>query len=342
MEGITGRVYRQVHHRFFPGIDKYYTPFLSVTRDLKLKGRDKKELDPAENPDIFLVPQFLGNDPEAFRKGIQYAGKLGYSEININLGCPSKTVTAKKKGSGLLDEPELLTRLLDGVFEETELNSSDRSSGFENPELNSSGRSSGFENSELNSSGRSSNPDRKMQISIKTRLGVSDPEEVFSLLEIYNRYPISELTIHPRVRDEGYQGRVHLDYFEECLRRSENPVCYNGDIRTVRDYEQIAEKFPEIHAVMIGRGLVGNPALVREIRGGDSLTMEELKLFHDSILESFMEAFQGDEYVSIRHMLELWSFMKENFPDSDRLIHKLYKTKRLSEYRAAADRVFCG
>lgn len=314
MEGITGRVYRQVHHRFFPGIDKYYTPFLSVTRDLKLKGRDKKELDPAENPDIFLVPQFLGNDPEAFRKGIQYAGKLGYSEININLGCPSKTVTAKKKGSGLLDEPELLTRLLDGVFEETE----------------------------LNSSGSSSNPDRKMQISIKTRLGVSDPEEVFSLLEIYNRYPISELTIHPRVRDEGYQGRVHLDYFEECLRRSKNPVCYNGDIRTVRDYEQIAEKFPEVHAVMIGRGLVGNPALVREIRGGDSLTLEELKLFHDSILESFMEAFQGDEYVSIRHMLELWSFMKENFPDSDRLIHKLYKTKRLSEYRAAADRVFCG
>lgn len=314
MEGITGRVYRQVHHRFFPGIDKYYTPFLSVTRDLKLKGRDKKELDPAENPDIFLVPQFLGNDPEAFRKGIQYAGKLGYSEININLGCPSKTVTAKKKGSGLLDKPELLTRLLDGVFEETE----------------------------LNSSGSSSNPDRKMQISIKTRLGVSDPEEVFSLLEIYNRYPISELTIHPRVRDEGYQGRVHLDYFEECLRRSENPVCYNGDIRTVRDYEQIAEKFPEVHAVMIGRGLVGNPALVREIRGGDSLTMEELKLFHDSILESFMEAFQGDEYVSIRHMLELWPFMKENFPDSDRLIHKLYKTKRLSDYRAAADRVFCG
>lgn len=314
MEGITGRVYRQVHHRFFPGIDKYYTPFLSVTRDLKLKGRDKKELDPAENPDIFLVPQFLGNDPEAFRKGIQYAGKLGYSEININLGCPSKTVTAKKKGAGLLDEPELLTRLLDGVFEETE----------------------------QNSSGRSSDPDRKMQISIKTRLGVSDPEEVFSLLEIYNRYPISELTIHPRVRDEGYQGRVHLDYFEECLRRSEHPVCYNGDIRTVRDYEQIAEKFPEVHAVMIGRGLVGNPALVREIRGGDSLTAEELKLFHDSILESFMEAFQGDEYVSIRHMLELWSFMKVNFPDSDRLIHKLYKTKRLSEYRAAADRVFCG
>lgn len=328
MEGITGRVYRQVHHRFFPGIDKYYTPFLSVTRDLKLKGRDKKELDPAENPDIFLVPQFLGNDPEAFRKGIQYAGKLGYSEININLGCPSKTVTAKKKGSGLLDEPELLIRLLNGVFEETEQHSDGRSSNFKEPEQNSSGRSS--------------NPDRKMQISIKTRLGVSDPEEVFSLLEIYNRYPISELTIHPRVRDEGYQGRVHLDYFEECLRRSENPICYNGDIRTVRDYEQIAEKFPEVHAVMIGRGLVGNPALVREIRGGDSLTMEELKLFHDSILESFMEAFQGDEYVSIRHMLELWSFMKENFPDSDRLIHKLYKTKRLSEYRTAADRVFCG
>ena len=206
MEGITGRVYRQVHHRFFPGIDKYYTPFLSVTRDLKLKGRDKKELDPAENPDIFLVPQFLGNDPEAFRKGIQYAGKLGYSEININLGCPSKTVTAKKKGSGLLDEPELLIRLLNGVFEETEQHSDGRSSNFKEPEQNSSGRSS--------------NPDRKMQISIKTRLGVSDPEEVFSLLEIYNRYPISELTIHPRVRDEGYQGRVHLDYFEECLRRS--------------------------------------------------------------------------------------------------------------------------
>jgi tRNA-dihydrouridine synthase len=312
MEGITGRVYRRVHHRFFPGIDKYYTPFISLTGNLKLKARDRKELEPAENPEISLVPQFLGNDPEAFRKEIRYAGELGYSECNINLGCPSKTVTTKKKGSGLLDEPELLKKLLDGVFEEPE-------QIFDGELPNTVG---------------------KMDISVKTRLGGSDPEEIFSLLDLFNRYPISELTIHPRVRDEGYRGRVHLDYFEECLRRSENPVCYNGDIRTVHDFSLIAEKYPNLRAVMIGRGLVGNPALVREIRGGAPLTAEELKAFHDSLLESYMEAFQGDEYVSIRHMLELWPFMKENFTDADRLIHKIFKTKRLSDYRTAVDKLF--
>lgn len=312
MEGITGRVYRQVHHRFFPGIDKYYTPFLSLTADLKLKGRNRKELDPSENPGISLVPQFLGNDPAAFRKGIRYAADLGYSEININLGCPSKTVTTKKKGSGLLGEPELLNNLLDGVFPGAGSNDNDRISDTAGG----------------------------INISVKTRLGISEPEEIFPLLEIFNRYPISELTIHPRVRDEGYKGRVHLDYFTECLRRSANPVCYNGDIRTVSDYEHIIGRFPGIHAVMIGRGLVGNPALVREIRGGEPLMIEELKDFHDSLLNAFMDAFQGDEYVSIRHMLELWPYMKEHFPESDRLIHKVFKTKRLSDYRTAVNRIF--
>lgn len=116
MEGITSYTYRNLHHRFFGGVEKYYTPFLSPSAENGLSTRELKDVLPENNGEIRPVPQLLVNHPEGFLKGARLLRDLGYREINLNLGCPSGTVTAKKKGSGLLMYPEELDALLDRIF----------------------------------------------------------------------------------------------------------------------------------------------------------------------------------------------------------------------------------
>lgn len=112
MEGVTGDLFRQAQRQTFPTADSYYTPFLSPTANRTFSPRELREIDPAHNAGIHVVPQLMGHCAEDF---LWMAGRLadmGYDEVNFNLGCPSNTVTAKKKGAGLLTEPELLRQFL--------------------------------------------------------------------------------------------------------------------------------------------------------------------------------------------------------------------------------------
>ena len=91
----------------------------------------------------------------------------------------------------------------------------------------------------------------KLPVSVKTRLGISDPAEFERLLEIYNRYPIACLTIHARVQKEKYRGPVHLPEFGQAMENSRNPVCYNGDLRTVAEVRALEERFPAVELSLI-------------------------------------------------------------------------------------------
>ena len=116
MEGLTGAVFRRVHHRFFPGVDKYFMPFLSPGKEHHFQKRDLRELAPEQNAGLHAVPQLLTRSPEDFLWCAHALADLGYQEVNLNLGCPSGTVTAKGKGSGLLRDLGELERFLDDVF----------------------------------------------------------------------------------------------------------------------------------------------------------------------------------------------------------------------------------
>ncbi len=116
MEGVTGDLFRQAQSRHFAPADRYYTPFLSPTASRALSARELREADPAHNAGIRVIPQLMGNCAEDFLWMAGALARLGYDEVNLNLGCPSGTVVTKKKGAGLLAERELLTRLLDGIF----------------------------------------------------------------------------------------------------------------------------------------------------------------------------------------------------------------------------------
>jgi tRNA-dihydrouridine synthase len=178
-----------------------------------------------------------------------------------------------------------------------------------------------------------------MKISIKTRIGKEHPDEFNELIEIYNRYPIAELIIHPRIQKDFYNNQPNMEVFREALAHSKNPVCYNGDIRTVQDYKKFIMEFPEVDKIMIGRGLVANPALAEEMLGGPKLEKNRLKEFHDRILEDYRKVLSGDRNTLFK-MKELWYYLGSMFADSDKYVKKIKKSERIPAYEEAVAALF--
>ena len=116
MEGVTSRDFREVHAACFPGVDRYWIPFLSPTASHQLTARQRRELEPGPLGFDRLVPQILTKDAADFRWAAEAIGALGYREVNLNLGCPSGTVVSKGKGAGLLRDPAALDRFLEAIF----------------------------------------------------------------------------------------------------------------------------------------------------------------------------------------------------------------------------------
>ena len=294
MEGLTDSIYRQLHHKYFPGIDCYFTPFFSPTVHRHLTPREIRELPPADTLPYRVVPQLLTKVAEDFLWMAEQCRQLGYDEINLNLGCPSGTVTAKGKGSGMLKDMEALGAFLDSIY-------------YADP----------------------------LPISVKTRLGFSDPEEFPALLEIFNKYPIKELTIHPRVRSQFYNGDVDMKAFAYAVANSKNSLCYNGNLCSKADIEKFKKQFPSVDAVMLGRGLIADPGMLTP--GGT--TVDALESFHADLLARYTEAF-GSERNAMFRMKENWRHFLCNFENSEKLGKRLRKATTLSEYTAVTTEIF--
>lgn len=286
MEGLTDSIYRRAHHRFFGGVDRYYMPFFSPTVHRALTPRENRELPRADSVPFRAVPQVLTKTAEDFLWAAQVCRDLGYEEVNLNLGCPSGTVVAKGKGSGMLRDLEALDRFFDCIFSQSPLS-----------------------------------------VSVKTRLGLENPEEFSDLLNLYNRYPIQELTIHPRVRRQFYDGEVHRTWFAYAMTHSRNPLCFNGDIRTAADIDSLQKEYPSLNAVMIGRGLIADPGM---LCGGTEI--DALEAFLNALMEEYEVEFSGCRNALFR-MKENWAHLHNRFEGSDKLWKKMRKTTDAAEFR---------
>ncbi|MBM6818106.1 tRNA-dihydrouridine synthase family protein [Clostridium saudiense] len=178
-----------------------------------------------------------------------------------------------------------------------------------------------------------------MKISIKTRLGKERTEEFYNLIEIYNKYPLEELIIHPRTREDFYGNIPNLKMFKEALSLSKHPICYNGDIFTTENYNEIVKGFPEIDKVMLGRGVLANPGLIGEIRENNFISKEVLKEFHDEIFENYTILLNEDKNAMYR-MKELWGYMSHIFTDNKKYYKKIKKAQKAKDYREAVSRLF--
>jgi len=178
-----------------------------------------------------------------------------------------------------------------------------------------------------------------IKISIKTRIGKDSPEEFYELINIYNKYHMEELIIHPRTREDFYGNKPNLEVFKDALALSVNPICYNGDIFTIEDYNKLTNSFPKVDKVMLGRGVLANPILINRIKHNSSLDKIVLKDFHDEIFNNYIELF-NEEKNAIFRMKELWGYMIYIFSDNKKYAKKIKKAQKLSDYNEAVSSLF--
>lgn len=179
----------------------------------------------------------------------------------------------------------------------------------------------------------------ELKVSVKTRLGISSEDEFPAIMEIYRKYPISELIIHARTRSGMYKSTPDLSAFAEALRDCPFPLCYNGNIFSVSDLENLHAAAKGEYGVMIGRGAAADPALFREIRGGAALTTTELRGFHDRLLSDFLSA-GLDAHICMARLKELWFYWETLLPDCKKQVKAVYKSRRLDDYKSAVTALF--
>lgn len=177
------------------------------------------------------------------------------------------------------------------------------------------------------------------KISVKTRIGKDDPEEFYELIKIFNKYPMEELIIHPRVQKDYYKNKPRMEIFKDSLALSKNPVCYNGDIFTAEDYKTFSEGFQSVDRLMLGRGLIANPGLVGDIKHDCPLDKQVLRAFHDKLYEGYQGILSGERNVLFK-MKEAWFYMSYMFEDHEKHVKKIRKSQRLSDYEKAVSSLF--
>lgn len=304
LEGITGYIFRNAYSKYFGEIEKYFTPFISPNRKKICRSREKADILPEHNKGMYTVPQILTNDAAMFLETVHFLMDYGYHEVNLNLGCPVGTVVSKKKGAGFLSEPDQLKSFLDEIFSSKTINAGD-----------------------------------DVKISIKTRIGMISGEEFEILLNVFNQFPLHELIIHPRTREDYYKNKPDLTAFSYGYENSRADVCYNGDIFSEESYDRLLEQFPKLNLVMLGRGILRNPGLVCQIRNGTVMDKQSLWKFHNMIYEGYQDILSGDLPVLFK-MKELWSYMIHSFNYEPKIEKKIRKSQKLSEYEFVIQALF--
>ena len=321
-QGITDAPFRNVFKRHFGGIDKFYTPFFTgIHKEEHAKNLQGEEIDPHCNDVETLTPQILSTDADEILRFAKQCQQLGYREINLNMGCPFPRVANKKRGSGLLPYPDKVEAMLEGVFEHI----------------------------------------GDMKFSVKCRLGYFSPDEIDAIIPIFNRFPLSELIIHPRIGKQLYKGEADVERFKALIPYINVPLVYNGDIFSVNSFEQIQKSVSPINQFMLGRGILANPFLAEQIKNNTmdvcdaSLqgqpvgthrvcppTHNKTERLHAYVLDLYENRLRhaGGSPKVLGRMKELWSYLMNNFEEPQVVWRKIKKINALKEYEEAVEYIF--
>ena len=205
-----------------------------------------------------------------------------------------------------------------------------------------------------------------MKISIKTRIGLEDENEWENLLSIYEKYPMEELIIHPRLRIDYYKAPIRMKAFAKAVGQIKVPICYNGEINSLEDVVRIKEQFPQIERIMIGRGVLRYPYLMRQIHeaehdgvrdivnAGEHIIRSEkstvsemsdselkngIRIFHDELLAEYRIIMSGDRNALFK-MKEIWSYLGDSFEGAEKCLKKIKKTNYITDYKIAVNELF--
>lgn len=263
----------------------------------EIRRRDIRDIDPENNPGLHLIPQLIAPESDKLEQIMSLFIEKGHKKADINLGCPFPVLAKRHNGAGMLPYPEEVKTLLVNAIEKY--------------------------------------PD--IEFSVKLRLGWDNPEECLALLPLFNELPLTHIILHPRLGKQQYKGEVDLNGFEAFYKECNKPLLYNGDLLTLEDIQSISTRFPKLAGLVIGRGLLANPALALEYQQGKALSSDEMAKkvgqLHTEVFGSYQELLQGGETQLLMKMKSFWEYL---LPEGDRKAKKtIHKTTKLANYQAA-------
>lgn len=257
----------------------------------------RRDVRDVEPSDVPLVPQVIAAEVDEFRVLTQVLTDKGYRQIDINMGCPFPMQTRLGRGAGMLQHPERVAAIMEDV-------------------------------KRLSSEG--------IQCSVKMRLGLESADEWQQILPILNDTPLSHITVHPRIGKQQYKGEVNMSAFASLYEASKHPVIYNGDLTTVADIEAVAEQFPNLAGIMIGRGLLARPTLAEEYQTGWIYSNDEVRerilAIHREVLSHYEQTLEGGDAQVLQKILPFWEYAGLAF--DHRLVKRLKKSHNLQEYKS--------
>ncbi len=302
LQGFTDFTFRKVLSEVFGGIDKYFIPYLSYGKGKEIKKSQLREVFPENNVDLPAVPQVLFSDRQELFDLVSLLVESNYKEINLNLGCPYPMATNKGRGAAWLEKPEALNEILQQLFNQ----------GF------------------------------PVKFSVKMRAGLINDADFRATLNTLNQFPLEEVIFHPRTASQMYSGKPNPVLFAEALSIVKHPLVYNGDLFSEADLQAIKILIPQQNSFMIGRGLLINPELPFQLKGG-ILEAKELrkkkKEFHDKLLEAYSARLEGSGHILMK-MNQFWSYFSESFENPHKTMKLIKKSGSLLKYNAAVVEIF--
>jgi len=174
-----------------------------------------------------------------------------------------------------------------------------------------------------------------MDVSLKMRLGWDQPSQILEILPYINDAKFHSVTVHARIGIQEYKGDVDIEAFEKVYLNCTHPLFYNGDIKTIENANKILQQFPNLSGLMIGRGLLEDPALAFKIihqRDNDCTSdfLAIYKTFHEELLKQYSDYLEGGDAQILQKMKTLWDYF---LPETDKkLLKKIKKCRKLYDY----------
>jgi len=303
LQGLTNRVFREAYFRHFGGFDAALAPFILALRGSEVKARHFKDLLP------------------------------GPAEEGLDGSSRRMPLVPQVLGNEPVAFAETARVLADLGYTEINWNL-----GCPHQMVAGKQQGSGL----LPFPGRvaevldSSCAIPGLGISVKLRLGRSDPEDIMRLMPILNDHPLVKVIIHPRLGTQMYRGETDLDGFARAAELCRHIVVYNGDIIDRASFEALRARFPGIDEWMIGRGAISNPFLAEEIKTGAVAGDREARLraWLNDIYRSYREVLYGPAHV-LDKMKEIWGYLGVIYPAEKKRIESLARVRTLLDYEVA-------
>jgi tRNA-dihydrouridine synthase B len=294
LHGITYYYFRNVLFQHCAGIDRVIAPFVPAQLNEKLNVKKWVDLHPENNSFIPVIPQLMGNDPQAMVDTILALQKTYFFPfINWNIGCPMNPIVRKKRGCGIMPYLSMIEEVVQKVQEETTIS-----------------------------------------FSIKMRLGMWDKNEGIEILQMLNQYSLENIIIHPRLGIQQYDGNVDLDTFEEMISLSNHRIVYSGDIVDFEGYQELKHRFPQITDWMLGRGALRDPFLIQEIKNQNKISTQEKRKLFQSYYEDMKHSLYGlkGEKSALPKLKELWKYYAHFFQLSENELKRLLQCVDVVEF----------